>query len=50
MVFYHNGGGRHEGAYWGIASGPAGRVKVVYTNTYVPLRNDNATIIYSEDW
>ncbi|MBD5455803.1 MAG: hypothetical protein HDR23_04920 [Lachnospiraceae bacterium] len=50
MVFYHGGGGTHEGAYWGISSGPTGKVKVVDTDTYVPRSNDKATIIYSEDW
>ena len=50
MVFYHDSGGKHEGAYWGISSEPIGKVKVADTNTYVPLPNDKATIIYSEDW
>lgn len=50
MVFYHGGGGEHEGAYWGIKSGKTGTVKVVDINTYVPKPDDKATIIYNKDW
>ncbi|XCP87195.1 RHS repeat-associated core domain-containing protein [Roseburia hominis] len=49
MVFYHGGGGIHEGSYYGFSSGKYGTVKVVDTNTYVPLPGDKAYIIYSED-
>ena len=50
MVFYHNGGGIHKGAYWGVKSGKTGTIKVVNANTYVPLPKDKAIIIYGEDW
>ena len=50
MIFYHNGGGEHVGAYYGITSGKTGRIKVVNSKTYVPSADDNAYIIYSEDW
>ena len=49
MVFYH-GGGVHEGAYWGVKTGRIGTVKVVDTNTYIPLPGDKAIIIYTKDW
>lgn len=50
MVFYHAGGGVHEGAYSGIKSGKTGTVKVVDINTYVPKPDDKATIVYNKDW
>lgn len=50
MVFYHGGGGVHEGAYWGVKSGKTGTIKVVNTSTYVPLPKDKATIVYRKDW
>ena len=50
MVFYHGGGGVHEGAYWGVKSGKTGTIKIVNTSTYVPLPKDKATIVYGKDW
>ena len=53
MVFYHGGGGKgHGGAYYGISTGGknGGRVKVVDVNTYHPTADDDAIIIYNEDW
>lgn len=52
MVFYHGGGGTHEGEYWGISIGGKNgkKIKVVDINTYHPTLNDDAIIIYSEDW
>lgn len=50
MVFYHGGGGVHKGSYWGVKSGSTGTIKVVDTNTYIPLPKDKATIIYGKDW
>ena len=29
MIFYHDGGGEHVGAYYGITSGKTGRIKVL---------------------
>lgn len=43
-VFYHPGGGVHEGSYVGISSGQMGKVKVVGSD-YKPLAGDKATII-----
>ncbi|KRF27675.1 hypothetical protein ASG93_29275 [Paenibacillus sp. Soil787] len=43
-VFYHPGGGVHEGSYYGFASGQTGRVKVVGSDNK-PLPDDGATII-----
>ena len=45
-VFYHPSGGKHGGAYYGISSGATGKIKVVDSNTYIPLSGDKATIIY----
>ena len=45
-VFYHPGGGKHGGAYYGISSGSTGKIKVVSPDTYIPLPGDKATIIY----
>ena len=50
MIFYHNGGGQHGGAYYGVSSGKTGKIKIVDSNTYIPTPDDNAYIIYSEDW
>lgn len=52
MVFYHGGGGQHQGAYYGVAYGGknGGRVKIADINTYLPKKNDRATIILNEDW
>ena len=50
MVFYHGGGGVHEGAYWGVKSGKTGTIKIVNTSTYVPLPKDKAVIVYGKDW
>ncbi|MNJ59665.1 hypothetical protein D3C77_553620 [compost metagenome] len=43
-VFYHLGGGVHEGSYTGFSSGQTGKVKVVGPD-YKPLPGDKATII-----
>lgn len=43
-VFYHPGGGRHVGSYYGFSSGTLGKTKVVGKD-YVPLKGDKATII-----
>ncbi|MCG7407917.1 hypothetical protein MH117_10840 [Paenibacillus sp. ACRRX] len=43
-VFYHPGGGVHEGAYIGFSSGQTGKVKVVGPD-YKPLPGDKAIII-----
>lgn len=45
-IFYHPGGGKHGGAYYGISSGATGKIKVVNPETYIPLKGDKATIIY----
>ena len=45
-VFYHPEGGTHGGEYWGISSGETGKIKVVDPNTYIPGKDDHATIIY----
>lgn len=49
-VFYHGGGGVHGGSYYGVSSGKTGKIKIVDMNTYIPLPNDSATIIYNFDW
>ncbi|WP_336078141.1 contractile injection system protein, VgrG/Pvc8 family [Paenibacillus sp. 203] len=43
-VFYHPGGGVHEGSYIGFSSGQTGKVKVVGPD-YKPLPGDKATVI-----
>jgi RHS repeat-associated protein len=43
-VFYHPGGGRHGGSYYGFSSGTLGKTKIVGTD-YIPLKGDKATII-----
>lgn len=45
-IFYHPGGGKHGGSYYGISSGATGKIKVVNPETYIPLKGDRATIIY----
>ena len=45
-VFYHPGGGKHGGSYYGISSSGTGKIKVVNPETYIPLKGDKATIIY----
>lgn len=45
-IFYHPGGGKHGGSYYGISSGATGKIKVVNPKTYIPLKGDKATIIY----
>lgn len=45
-IFYHPGGGKHGGSYYGISSGATGKMKVVNPETYIPLKGDKATIIY----
>jgi len=46
-IFYHPGGGIHGGSYYGISSGATGKIKVVDSKTYIPLKGDKATIIYN---
>jgi hypothetical protein len=43
-IFYHAGGGIHGGSYYGYATGPTGRVKIV-DDTYIRTPDDKATII-----
>lgn len=43
-VFYHPGGGRHGGSYYGFSSGKLGKNKIVGSD-YVPLAGDKANII-----
>jgi len=43
-IFYHPGGGRHGGSYYGFSSGRLGKNKVVGKD-YIPLPGDKATII-----
>lgn len=43
-IFYHPGGGRHGGSYYGYSSGATGKIKIVGPD-YVPLPGDKATII-----
>ena len=45
-IFYHPGGGKHGGSYYGISSGTTGKIKVVNPETYIPLKGDKATVIY----
>ena len=45
-IFYHPGGGKHVGSYYGISSGATGKIKVVNPETYIPLKGDKAIIIY----
>ena len=45
-IFYHPGGGKHGGSYYGISSGATGKIKVVNPETYIPLKCDKATVIY----
>ena len=45
-IFYHPGGGKHGGSYYGISSGATGKIKVVNPETYITLKGDRATIIY----
>ena len=45
-IFYHPGGGKHGGSYYGISSGATGKIKVVNPETYIPLKGDKATVIY----
>ena len=47
-LFYHPGGGRHNGSYYGISTATTGKIKVVNSNTYTPLSGDKATIIYEQ--
>jgi hypothetical protein len=46
-IFYHPGGGIHEGSYYGYSSGTTGKIKIVGPE-YVPLLGDKATIIQGE--
>ena len=48
-IFYHPGGGIHGGSYYGISSSATGKIKVVNPDTYIPLPEDKATIIYERD-
>ena len=43
-IFYHPGGGVHEGSYYGYSSGATGKMKIVGPD-YVPMPGDKATII-----
>jgi len=43
-IFYHPGGGRHGGSYYGFSSGTLGKTKIVGPD-YIPLKGDKATII-----
>jgi RHS repeat-associated protein len=43
-VFYHPGGGKHGGAYYGFSSGKLGKNKIVGPD-YIPLPGDKANII-----
>lgn len=43
-VFYHPGGGRHVGDYYGFSGAQIGKNKVVGSD-YVPTINDKANII-----
>jgi hypothetical protein len=43
-IFYHPGGGRHGGSYYGYSSGATGKIKIVGPD-YAPLPGDKATII-----
>ncbi|MCJ8014872.1 hypothetical protein MUG84_24615, partial [Paenibacillus sp. KQZ6P-2] len=43
-VFYHPGGGVHNGSYIGFSSGQTGKVKVVGLD-YKPLPSDKSTVI-----
>jgi RHS repeat-associated protein len=43
-IFYHPGGGRHGGSYYGFSSSKLGKNKIVDKN-YKPTSNDKATII-----
>lgn len=43
-IFYHPGGGRHSGSYYGYSSAAKGKIKIVGPE-YVPLPGDKATII-----
>ena len=36
-IFYHPGGGKHGGSYYGISSGATGKIKVVNPETYIPF-------------
>ncbi|MDR0469909.1 MAG: DUF4280 domain-containing protein [Peptococcaceae bacterium] len=46
-IFYHPGGGRHGGSYYGYSSGATGKIKIVGPG-YIPLTGDKATIIYGK--
>lgn len=43
-IFYHAGGGIHGGSYYGYATGPTERVKIV-DDMYIRTFDDKATII-----
>jgi hypothetical protein len=43
-VFYHPGGGRHGGAYYGYSSAKYGKNKIV-GNDYIPIIGDKSNII-----
>lgn len=44
-IFFHPGGGRHGGSYYGYSSGKLGKNKIVGPD-YIPTQGDKATIIY----
>ena len=43
-VFYHPGGGRHGGSYYGYSNGKLGKNKIV-GSAYIPLNGDKTGII-----
>ncbi|MDE6357098.1 MAG: hypothetical protein K2L15_00745 [Eubacteriales bacterium] len=45
MIYYHLGGGRHFGSYYGFSTGKTGKVKIV-SNEYIPTPDNKATVIY----
>ncbi|MGY3779293.1 T7SS effector LXG polymorphic toxin [Isobaculum melis] len=46
-IFYHGGGGVHDGTYYGFSNGVNGRVKIVkQKDGYNPTSDDKATIIW----
>jgi RHS repeat-associated protein len=43
-IFFHPGGGRHAGSYYGFSSAKIGKIKIV-GQRYVPISGDKSTII-----
>ena len=46
-IFYHPGGGRHGGSYYGYSSAATGKTKIVGSD-YIPIPGDKATIIQGQ--